>query len=104
MLKPNMPSIKDKEDAKVPSGLPAIIDAHVHIFPESFFSAVWEWFDQNAWHIRYRLASSQVLAFLVSHGVHHIIAFQYAHKPGIAHERVTSDLLILKQKPLAIYS
>jgi predicted TIM-barrel fold metal-dependent hydrolase len=86
MLKPNMPSINDKEDAKVPSGLPAVIDAHVHIFPESFFSSVWKWFDQNAWHIRYRLTSSQALAFLISHGVQHIIAFQYAHKQGIAIE------------------
>lgn len=86
MLKPNMPSINDKEDAKVPSGLPAVIDAHVHIFPESFFSSVWKWFDQNAWHIRYRLTSSQALAFLISHGVQHIIAFQYAHKQGIANE------------------
>ena len=86
MLKPNMPSINDQEDTKVPFGLPAVIDAHVHIFPQSFFSAVWKWFDQNGWPIRYQLTSSQVLAFLVSHGVQHIIAFQYAHKPGIAHE------------------
>ncbi len=32
------------------------------------------------------MTSSQVLAFLISHGVGHIIAFQYAHKPGIAGE------------------
>lgn len=86
MLKPNMPSINDQEDAKIPTGLPAVIDAHVHIFPRNFFSAVWKWFDQNGWHIRYQLASSQVLEFLLSHGVQHIIAFQYAHKPGIANE------------------
>ncbi len=84
MLKPNMPSINDQEETKVPSGLPAVIDAHVHVFPQSFFSAVWKWFDQNGWHIRYQLTSSQVLEFLVSHGIQHIIAFQYAHKPGIA--------------------
>lgn len=84
MLKPNMPSINDQEEAKIPTGLPAVIDAHVHIFPQNFFSAVWKWFDQNGWHIRYQLTSSQVLAFLLSHGVQHIIAFQYAHKPGIA--------------------
>ena len=86
MLKPNMPSINDQEDAKVPSGLPAVIDAHVHVFPQSFFSAVWKWFDQNGWHIRYQLTSSQVLEFLVSHGIQHIIALQYAHKPGISNE------------------
>ena len=86
MLHPNMPSINDQENAKVPSGLPAVIDAHVHIFPQNFFSAVWKWFDQNGWHIRYQLTSSQVLEFLRSRDVQHIIAFQYAHKPGIAHE------------------
>ena len=86
MLKPNMPSISDQEEAKVPSGLPAVIDAHVHIFPQSIFSAVWKWFDQNGWHIRYQMTSSQVFDFLLSHGIQHIIAFQYAHKPGIADE------------------
>lgn len=86
MLKPNMPSINDQEDVQVPAGLPAVIDAHVHIFPRKIFSAVWNWFDQNGWHIRYQMSSSEVLAFLLSHGIQHIVAFQYAHKPGLAHE------------------
>lgn len=81
-----MPSLNDREDAAVPAGLPAVIDAHVHIFPRNIFSAVWKWFDQNGWHIRYQMTSSELLAFLLSHGIEHIIAFQYAHKPGIAHE------------------
>ncbi len=68
----------------VPAGLPAVIDAHVHIFPRSIFSAVWKWFDEYGWHIRYQMTSSEVLGFLLSRGVEHIIAFQYAHKPGIA--------------------
>ena len=79
-----MPSLNDQEDAMVPAGLPAVIDAHVHIFPKNIFSAVWKWFDQNGWHIRYQMTSSQIFSFLLSHGIRHIIAFQYAHKPGIA--------------------
>lgn len=86
MLQPHMPSINDTEDSTIPSGLPRVIDAHVHIFPGNIFSAVWKWFDQNGWHIRYQMTSSQVIAFLISHGIEHIIAFQYAHKPGIAGE------------------
>jgi predicted TIM-barrel fold metal-dependent hydrolase len=86
MLQPHMPTINDLEDSTIPSGLPYIIDAHVHIFPSNIFSAVWKWFDQHGWHIRYQMTSSQVLAFLISHGVGHIIAFQYAHKPEIAGE------------------
>jgi predicted TIM-barrel fold metal-dependent hydrolase len=84
MLKPNLPSINDKEGTTVPVGLPAVVDAHVHIFPHNIFSAIWQWFDENAWHIRYQLTTSQVFEFLLSHGVSHIIALQYAHKPGIA--------------------
>jgi hypothetical protein len=33
MLTPNLPSIDDEEGAAVPDGFPAVVDAHVHIFP-----------------------------------------------------------------------
>jgi len=84
MLKPNLPSIDDVEGESVPEGLPVTVDAHVHIFPGSVFSAIWAWFDDNAWPIRYRLSSSAVLEYLLSRGVSHVIALQYAHKPGIS--------------------
>ncbi len=81
-----MPSVNDQEGSNVPAGLPPVIDAHVHIFPSSIFSAIREWFDENAWHIRYQLTSSKIFEFLLSHGINHIIALQYAHKPGIARQ------------------
>ena len=81
-----MPSVIDQEGSSVPTGLPPVIDAHVHIFPTSIFSAIWKWFDENAWHIRYQLTSSKIFEFLLSHGINHIIALQYAHKPGIARQ------------------
>ena len=86
MLKTNMPSVNDKEGSSVPAGFPPVIDAHVHIFPRNIFSAIRKWFDENAWHIRYQLTSSQIFDFLLSHGINHIIALQYAHKPGIARQ------------------
>jgi predicted TIM-barrel fold metal-dependent hydrolase len=86
MLKQNMPSINDQEGSKVPAGLPPLVDAHVHIFPGSIFFAIWKWFDENAWHIRYQMSSSQIFEFLLSRGIKHIIALQYAHKPGIARQ------------------
>ena len=79
-----MPSIEEQEGARVPAGLPRVIDAHVHVFPRSIFSAIWKWFDKNAWHIRYRMTSSEIFDFLFSHGIQHVVALQYAHKPGIA--------------------
>jgi len=84
MINPNMRSIDDQEGPKVPEGLPFVIDAHVHIFPYKIFSAVHKWFDENAWQIRYRMNTSKIFDFLLSHGIKHIIALQYAHKPGIA--------------------
>ena len=86
MLKPNLPSINDEEGAAIPEGLPMVVDAHVHVFPRDIFTAIWHWFDENAWRIRYQLSTSQVFDFLLSHGVNHVIALQYAHKPGIAEE------------------
>ena len=84
MLRPNLPSINDKEGSTVPTGLPEVVDAHVHIFPHDIFSAIWQWFDEHAWHIRYQLRTSQIFDFLLSRGITHIVALQYAHKPGIA--------------------
>jgi predicted TIM-barrel fold metal-dependent hydrolase len=84
MLKPNLPAIDDQEGTTVPMGLPRVVDAHVHIFPRNIFSAIWQWFDENAWPIRYQLSTSGVFDFLLSHGISHVVALQYAHKPGIA--------------------
>jgi len=84
MLKRDLPTFDDVEGQRVPEGLPLTVDAHVHIFPSNVFSAIWTWFDENAWPIRYRLSSSAVLAYLLSRGVSHLVALQYAHRPGIA--------------------
>lgn len=81
-----MPSINDPEGERVPDGLPPVVDAHVHVFPSNIFSSIWKWFDENAWHIKYRMATSQIFEFLLSRGIIHIIALQYAHKPGIARQ------------------
>ncbi len=84
MLRPRLPSLNDKEGLSVPTGLPEVVDAHVHIFPKGIFSAIWKWFDAHAWHIRYQLSTKQIFDFLLSRGIKHIVALQYAHKPGAA--------------------
>ncbi len=85
MLRPDMPSSGGGcEGPGVPAGLPPVVDAHVHVFPQAVFSAVWRWFDAHAWRIRYRMTTREVFDFLLSRGIRHVIALQYAHKPGIA--------------------
>lgn len=84
MLRPHMPSSDEPEGPIVPHELPDVIDAHVHVFPDGVFAAIWKWFDKHAWRIRYRMTTTQIFDFLLSRGIKHIIALQYAHKPGIA--------------------
>lgn len=79
-----LPAVNDSEDARVPENLPCIVDAHVHVFPSAIFNAIREWFDRFAWPIRYRFGSRKVIDYLLSRGVGHVVAFQYAHKPGMA--------------------
>ena len=84
MLNPNLKIMNDPEEKIIPAGLPPVVDAHAHIFPDNIFSAIRTWFDENAWSIRYRLTTSEVLETLLSRGVSRVIALQYAHKPGIS--------------------
>ena len=79
-----MPAIHDEEGPRVAPHLPFVVDAHVHLFPERVFNAIWRWFEQFGWPIRYRLVSPGVLEFLLSRGVGHVVALTYAHKPGLA--------------------
>lgn len=84
MLHSNLPVINDKESDFVPNDLPFVIDSHVHIFPDKIFSSIWSWFDKYAWEIRYKMNTSTLIKYLLEHGVGHVVALQYAHKPGIA--------------------
>jgi predicted TIM-barrel fold metal-dependent hydrolase len=61
-----------------------VVDAHVHVFPERVFEALWRWFDTHAWPIRYKLQAREVLNFLFSRGVSRAVALHYAHRPGMA--------------------
>ena len=79
-----IPGVSDKEGQQVPAGLPPIIDSHVHIFPSPIFNALWEWFEQFAWPIRYKGKTATLLEFLFDRGVSHVVALQYAHKSGMA--------------------
>jgi predicted TIM-barrel fold metal-dependent hydrolase len=84
MLENQLVLVHDPEGDHVPDSFPTIVDAHVHLFPDPLFSSVWKWFDQYGWPIRYRLTSEEIIRFLLSRGINHIVALHYAHKPGVA--------------------
>ncbi len=80
-----LPLLNDEEGERLPGDLPElVVDAHVHLFPEPIFEAIWRWFDNHGWTIRYRLHTEQVMRFLFSRGVSHMVGLIYAHKPGLA--------------------
>jgi predicted TIM-barrel fold metal-dependent hydrolase len=78
-----LPMLDDAEGKRVPEGL-RVFDAHVHLFPERVFLALWRWFETHAWPIRYRLFAEQVIAFLSERGVERMTALVYSHRPGMS--------------------
>lgn len=78
---------------------PRIIDAHVHVFPDRVFEAIWRWFDKYGWDIRYRLYARDTVRFLLDRGIDRVIGLHYAHVPGMAESlnRFASELA--KEEP-----
>ena len=79
-----------------------VIDAHLHVFPPPVFEALWRWFDENAWSIRYRLTVPEIVSFLRERGVTRAVALQYAHKPGMARELNVFAQVIQRMEPWLI--
>jgi hypothetical protein len=76
--------MNDAEGERLAESLPEVVDAHVHLFPDPVFEALWRWFEKHAWPIRYKLYAKEVCDFLFSRGVSRIVALHYAHKPGMS--------------------
>jgi len=110
-----LPEVHDHEGAKVDPDLPYVVDAHVHLFPDRVFEAIWRWFDDHGWPIRHKLKTPQTIEFLLARGVGHIVALHYAHTPGMARKlnryiaeatkdepRVTALATVLPGEPDAV--
>jgi predicted TIM-barrel fold metal-dependent hydrolase len=63
-----------------------LIDAHVHLFPDRVYDALYRWFEKHAWRCRYRLYAEQVVEHLTGRGVSRFCALHYSHKPGMSRE------------------
>ncbi len=84
MLGEKLPAVDDVEGPRLNLEVAAPVDAHVHLFPDPLFDALWRWFDAYGWPIRYRLRTPEVVSFLQARGVETLVALHYAHKPGMA--------------------
>jgi len=69
---------------QTPFGEMPAIDAHAHVFPERLFDAIWRFFEQNYWHINYKLYGPQIAQFYHDQGFAGFTTLNYAHKPDIS--------------------
>ncbi len=79
---------------------PAIIDFHVHLFPDRLFEAIWRHFSKDyGWDVLHQLYWGQAVAYLRERGVSPIVFSNYAHKPGVAGTLNRWNLEILDEDP-----
>lgn len=93
------PALDDADGDRVPDGLPPVVDAHVHLFPDRVFDAVWRWFDAHGWPIRRKLYAKQTLDFLFARGVSRVVGLAYAHKPGVARSMNETMAALAREEP-----
>jgi predicted TIM-barrel fold metal-dependent hydrolase len=79
-----LPALDDVDGAHVDPDLPYVVDAHVHLFPDRVFEAIYAWFDVHGWPVRHKLRSAEIVDFLLGRGVGQVVALHYAHRPGMA--------------------
>jgi predicted TIM-barrel fold metal-dependent hydrolase len=84
LLNAPLPLLNDPEGDYIPDLAAFVVDAHVHLFPDYLFEPIRQWFANYGWPIRYPLSSEEIIQFLLSRGIDHIVALHYAHKPGVA--------------------
>ncbi|MGD2099520.1 MAG: hypothetical protein PVG35_18225 [Desulfobacterales bacterium] len=51
LLQTPLPALNDRAANHLPEHLPAVVDAHVHLFPDHIFASIWQWFDKYGWPI-----------------------------------------------------
>ncbi len=60
-------------------------DAHIHLFPQPLFRAIWRWFDDYGWGIPYaNWELEEYIEYLKGMGVERGYLLTYAHKPDMS--------------------
>lgn len=81
-----------------------MIDAHVHLFPDRLFDAIWKWFDDNAWAIAEKLYADDVIDRLEAAGNDYVVGLLYAHKPGMSDELNAWIGALARRRPCVVPS
>ncbi len=69
---------------QTPFGEMEAIDAHTHIFPDTLFDHIWQYFEAHYWPVNYKWYAPEITAFYDQLGFSHFTTLNYAHKPDIS--------------------
>lgn len=69
---------------QTPIGEMPAIDAHVHVFPNPLFDAIWRFFEKNYWPINYKIYGPQIAQFYRDQQFAGFTTLNYAHKPDLS--------------------
>ena len=94
-----LPALDDADGAEVDRDLPYVVDAHVHLFPDRVFDAMYAWFAAHGWPVRHQLTAPAIVDFLLGRGVGRIVALHYAHRPGLARSLNTFMADLVRTRP-----
>jgi len=65
-------------------GIPGLIDAHTHWFPDAVNAKIWAYFDRHYWPVAYRGPVEERLEWMRRNGASRFTTLAYAHRPGMA--------------------
>lgn len=79
-----------------------VIDFHTHLFPTRLFRAIWKYFDEHLWPVRYQGETDELVQLLLGSGIERFVFSTYAHKPAMARELNRWSAEVARQHPRAI--
>ena len=62
------------------------IDFHTHLFPTRLFRAIWRYFEEHLWPVRYQGETDELVSILLASGVERFVFSTYAHQAGLARQ------------------
>jgi predicted TIM-barrel fold metal-dependent hydrolase len=78
------------------------IDFHTHLFPTRLFRAIWKYFEEHLWPVRYQGETDELIEILLGSGVERFVFSTYAHQPGMARELNRWSAQVARRHPRAI--
>ena len=78
-----------------------VIDFHTHLFPTRLFQAIWQYFEQHLWPVRYQGETDHLVETLLAAGIERFVFSTYAHRPALARDLNQWSAEVARRHPRA---